>query len=163
MLILLVGCGEAVEDIPVKSKPAATTAAEPVAEAEKAAGEAVDEAEPVEEYRYNPAGKRDPFQSFVARQQSSQAISPDAPPLVRYPVDKFTLTGVISESAGSAALLVDPEGLGHVVRLGTYVGKNWGKVTSITGAGVVVTEEYHDIEGNLIVNPVTLRFSGKTE
>jgi type IV pilus assembly protein PilP len=161
LLLALVGCGEAVTDVPVKSKPTKTAAAtEEVKEKAEAVNEASEEALPVEEYRYNPTGKRDPFQSFIAKQQATQAIRDDAPPLQRYPVEKFSLKGVVSESGASHALLIDPEGLGHVVRVGTYVGNNWGKVTSISDGGIVVTEEFQDMEGNLIVSPVTIRFPG---
>lgn len=158
-LLVLSACGEAVDDkAPAAAKPAAPAvkAAAKDAEAEAAAA---DEAAPPE-YFYNPAGKRDPFQSFIAHPENQQQLAADAPPLQRYEVDKFTLHGVVKDTAGNAALLVDPEGIGHVVRLGTYVGRNWGKVTSITDSGIVVTEEYQDFEGNLIVNPVTLRFPG---
>jgi len=54
-------------------------------------------------------------------------------------------------------LIIDPEGLGHVVKIGTYVGRNWGKVTSIEDQIVTVTEEYKTPDDTLVVNPVQLR------
>lgn len=154
LVLALAGCGEAVDEA---APPApATKAAGKAAEATEATAEIV----ATEEYFYNPSGKRDPFQSFYARQAAQQELAPDAPPLQRYEVDKFTLHGVVKDGASPSALVVDPEGLGHVIRLGTYVGRNWGKVTSIAPRCVVVTEEYQDIEGNLIINPVNLCFPG---
>jgi Tfp pilus assembly protein PilP len=47
-----------------------------------------------------------------------------------------------------------------VVRHGTYVGRNWGKVTAISEDGVIVTEEYRMIDGELVVNPVSIQFGG---
>lgn len=154
LVLLLVGCGESVDEA-TPSAPVAKAGAKAAKETEEVA-----EAVAVEEYFYNPSGKRDPFQSFYARQAAQQELAPDAPPLQRYEIDKFTLHGVVKDGASPSALVVDPEGLGHVIRPGTYVGRNWGKVTSISDHCVVVTEEYQDIEGNLIINPVNLCFPG---
>ena len=44
--------------------------------------------------------------------------------------------------------------------MGTYVGRNWGKVSSISNHAVAVTEEYQTIDGELVVNPVTVHFPG---
>ena len=51
------------------------------------------------------------------------------------------------------AMVEDPDNVGHVMEIGTYIGKNWGKVTQITASEVVVTEEYQTIDGELVVNP----------
>ena len=42
------------------------------------------------------------------------------------------------------AMLEDPENRGWPVRLGDFVGKNWGKVTSIQRDQIVVTETITD-------------------
>ena len=42
------------------------------------------------------------------------------------------------------AMLEDPESRGWAVRLGDFVGKNWGKVTSIQRDQIVVTETITD-------------------
>ena len=52
--------------------------------------------------------------------------------------------------------LVDPEGVGHVMEIGTYIGRNWGKVTQVTNGEVVVTEEYQTIDGELVVNNISM-------
>lgn len=152
LLALLAGCGE---PIPPNDKPAAPR--KPVS----AATLAEEAAAQSDGYYYNPAGKRDPFQSFMAQQRrAGEVLGADAPPLQRYDVDKFNLRGVIWDTGSPRALLVDPDGTGHVVRIGSYVGRNWGKVTSITQDGLVVTEEYQTLDGELVVNPVTVRFPG---
>ena len=151
-LALLQACGE-----PIGGSGAPAPVAPPAAR--RAEEEKTDEGSPKEQWFYNPAGKRDPFASFMARQSTSQ-ISADAPPLQRWDTDKFSLTGVIWNVDVPRALLIDPEGIGHVVRLGTYVGRNWGKVTAISEDGIVVTEEYRTLDGELVVNPVSIRFGG---
>lgn len=116
-------------------------------------------AEEADAWFYNPAGKRDPFSSFLARATRPED-NPDAPPLQRWDTDRFVVTGIIWNVDAPRALLVDPEGTGHVVRHGTYVGRNWGKVTAISEDGVIVTEEYRMIDGELVVNPVSIQFGG---
>ncbi len=148
LVFALVACGEPLEapkigGPPKLSAPVPRAAAEPEADA----------------WFYNPAGKRDPFTSFLARSTRPED-NPDAPPLQRWDTDRFLVTGIIWNVDAPRALLVDPEGTGHVVRHGTYVGRNWGKVTAISEDGVVVTEEYRMLDGELVVNPVSIQFGG---
>lgn len=148
LALLLTACGEAVP------KGAGTTA--PTKAPAKSEGANAASAEAAE-YYYNPAGKRDPFQSFIKRGRAEE-IRADAPPLQRWDIDKYTLKGVIWNTSSPRALLIDPEGTGHSIVLGTYVGRNWGKVTSVSEGCVVVTEEYQTLDGELVVNPVTVCF-----
>jgi type IV pilus assembly protein PilP len=149
-LLFLVGCGEPVTpggDQPAPKKPVST--AELVEEEEDLPGDG---------FSYNPAGKRDPFQTFLARRVGPSEIDPNVPPLQRWDVDKYILRGIIWNTNAPRALLIDPEHQGHVVRTGSYVGRNWGKVTSISEECIVVTEEYQTIDGELVVRPVTICF-----
>lgn len=158
VLLLVAGCGEA-----IAPGGSSTPAPKPTAEkkAEPEAAPAVEE-EVVEAYYYNPAGKRDPFAGFLNKsREAANKVAEDAPPLQRWDVEKFSLKGVIWDTSAPRALLIDPDGLGHVVRVGTYVGRNWGKVSSISPSGVVVTEEYQTLDGELVVNPVQIRFPGR--
>ena len=62
------------------------------------------------------------------------------------------------------ALVEDPDGIGHVVDIGTLIGKNWGKVTQIKPEEIVITEEYRDpIENELIINEITMRLPDPAE
>ena len=145
-VVLLGACGE---PIPPDDQAASGPKAPPKVDLTEEAEPEV----PVDTYYYNPAGKRDPFQSFMAQQKKSgETLGADAPPLQRYDVDKFVLKGVIWDTSTPRALLIDPDRIGHVVHIGSYVGRNWGKVTSITQDGLVVTEEYQTIDGELVVS-----------
>ena len=148
--LVSLGCGEAIPDGNAKAAAAPKKVITPHAVA-AASGE---------EWFYNPAGKRDPFSSFLARRAEKGEIDITQPPLQRWDTDRYSLSGVIWNVDSPRALLLDPEGVGHVARQGTYVGRNWGKVTSISEDGVVVTEEYRMIDGELVVNPVTIKFGG---
>lgn len=152
--VLLAGCGE---PIPTDNKPAVPN----VDSRKSAAPEEAIAASVVEEYFYNPAGKRDPFKPFYdTRSVTKSTVDENAVPLQRWDVDKFILSGVIWNTSVPRALLIDPNGTGHVIQMGTYVGRNWGKVTSISDQAIVVTEEYQTIDGELVVNPVTVHFPG---
>lgn len=157
LVLLALGCGESIAPksggAPATAKPGAK---------EAAAGTPALPAPVADTYRYNPAGKRDPFQGFLNRAKPAVGQpSEDATPLQRWDVEKFTLKGVIWDTSVPRALLVDPDGLGHVVRVGTYVGRNWGKVSAISTDGVIVTEEYKTLDGELVVDLVQIRFPGR--
>lgn len=154
--LLLGGCGEPVQE--------AGSAPPPARPPEENLAKAAESADKKEEYSYNPNGKRDPFKGFMTRPTNrDEEVAPDTVPLQRWDIDKFALKGVIWDTAEPRGLLIDPEGTGHVIRIGTYVGRNWGKVTSINDEGVVITEEYQTLDGELVVNPVVVKFavSGK--
>ena len=105
-------------------------------------------------YTYNPIGKRDPFRSFFKGQDDGTIVNPT--PLQRFEVDQYLLVGVVWGVSNPKAMVQDPEGTGHVVQTGTYIGKNWGKVSAITSTSVVITEEFTNIDGELVTNQLTL-------
>ncbi len=108
-----------------------------------------------EDYVYNPIGKRDPYRSFLSLGGKIEDETPRTP-LQRYELDEYRLVGIIWGIDRPRALVEDPERVGHVMEIGTYIGKNWGKVTQITSTEVVVTEEYQTIDGELVVNPIRM-------
>lgn len=81
-------------------------------------------------------------------------------PLQKYEIDQYQLVGIIWGVERSRALVQDPEGVGHVMEIGTYIGKNWGKVTQINSSEVVVTEEFQTMEGELVVNNINMTLPG---
>jgi type IV pilus assembly protein PilP len=111
---------------------------------------------PVEEYTYNPIGKRDPFRSFLAEGVRADDEVPRTP-LQRFEIDQYALVGIIWGIDRPRALVEDPEKTGHVMEIGTYVGRNWGKVTQITDSEVVVTEEFQTLGGDLVVNTIRMK------
>ena len=125
--------------------------------------ELVVEEEPVDDYSYVSIGKRDPFRSFIA----SEVVVPtggQVGPLQIHEIDQYELRGVIWNIGEPRAMVEDPEGVGHVVELGTLIGKNWGKVTQIKPNALIITEEYRDpIENELIINEVTMRLPDPSE
>lgn len=159
LLIGLGGC-DLVEDL-MPSDGAADTP-ETSAPAPKAKAKAKKAKTPLEiaieaqaDYIYNPIGKRDPFRSFLSFGRTSDDDTPRTP-LQKYEIDQYSLVGIVWGVDRPRALVQDPSGVGHVMEIGTYIGKNWGKVTQISANQVVVTEEYQTIDGELVVNPINL-------
>ena len=111
-----------------------------------------------DEYDYNPIGKRDPFKSFLSlASDNDNESSVPRTALQKYDIGQYTLVGIIWGMERPRALVQDPEKQGHVMELGTYVGKNWGKVTNISDNRVIITEEYTTNQGELVVETIELR------
>lgn len=129
----------------------------PVAEHVKKAKEQEEEEE---KYSYNPNNKRDPFQSFLLSSGSSSLVD-NIPrtPLQKYEVNQYMLTGIIWGIDRPRALVEDPQGDGHVVEIGTYVGTKWGKVETIEEGIVTITEELQTVDGQLVVKKQELRLN----
>lgn len=143
---------------PVESAEAPTGEGAPKAEQE-APKDPLDIAIAAQEgYVYNPIGKRDPFRSFLAAGPKDDDEAPRTP-LQRYDLDQYHLVAVIWGIDRPRALVQDPENTGHVVEIGTYIGKNWGKVTQITSSGAVITEEYQTMDGELVVNEIPMKLA----
>ena len=159
LLLSLAGCDLLVSgegDAPEEKKVVAPVAPSGAAAKRDPIDEAIARQE---EYSYNPIGKRDPFRSFLNLDGGKKVIE-SASPLQKYEIDQYQLVGIIWGVERSRALVQDPEGVGHVMEIGTYIGKNWGKVTQINSSEVVVTEEYQTVDGELVVNNINMTLPG---
>jgi type IV pilus assembly protein PilP len=101
---------------------------------------------PTDIYVYSPIGKRDPFQNvFGNREDQPVRVEGRKPtPLQRWSLDQLRLSLTVTGTSSPMAMLEDPESRGWPVRIGDFVGKNWGKVTSIQRDMIVVTETITD-------------------
>ena len=57
--------------------------------------------------------------------------------------------GIILAKSGNRALVEEASGKGYVIKTGTYLGTNSGKVVKIEKDKVIVAEEYEDVLGNV--------------
>ena len=114
------------------------------------------------EYRYSPLGKPDPFMPFfrtsvskvrrTAKVKGRKAKRPAkcSTPLECMDVGQLTLVGVVLEPGGeSLAMAQDASGIGYILKRGTRIGYNNGKVIAIYRDKVIVREEVQDIRGNM--------------
>lgn len=130
--------------------PAATAVTAPTAPKKPVAA---DEEEKKVAYSYSPLGKRDPFRSFIELKVETTEVCCTQ----KYEIDQYHLVGIVWGVDRPRALVEDPERVGWVIEIGSYLGKNWGKVTGITSSEVIVTEEYQTIDGELVVNNISIK------
>ncbi|MBW1808856.1 MAG: pilus assembly protein PilP [Deltaproteobacteria bacterium] len=109
-------------------------------------------------YIYTPVGKRDPFKSFykVVRGPEKETLGGI---LTKYEIDQLKLTAVISGISKPRAQVELPSGKGIVVKVGTRIGKNFGRVVRIKNNEVIVAEDYRDWSGRKVTNYIHMKLS----
>jgi len=154
-LVLAPGC-DSIQELIGGDDEAQAPAAAPAPAPAPAAAATAEGPPPEEIFVYNPIGKRDPFRTFLTKENEDEN-GPARTDLQKYDIDQYKLVGIVWGNERPRALVQDPTGEGFVMEIGTYIGKNWGKVTQIQSDVVVVTEEYEAMDGRLIVNPIHLK------
>jgi type IV pilus assembly protein PilP len=106
---------------------------------------------------YNPQGKLDPFEPLfkdepeLAPSKSKRKKRIPRTPLEKIDLGQLKLVGVILASSGNRALVQEASGKGYIIKKGTYIGVNSGKVTEIKNDRVIVEEEIEDVVGKPII------------
>jgi len=109
-------------------------------------------------FSYSPIGKRDPFKSYISVLIKDPGASKlnQVSPTEEYELDQYQLTGLLSGTSQPRALVSDPKGAGHVIKIGTRLGRNGGRVTRISNNTVEVIEEFRAPTGERIRVPITI-------
>jgi len=104
--------------------------------------------------RYNPKGKVDPFDPLikdreaVAKKGKKIKRAPRTP-LERIDLGQLKLVGIILAASGNRALVEESSGKGYVVKNGTYIGTNGGKIINIQREKIFIEEKFEDIYGKI--------------
>jgi type IV pilus assembly protein PilP len=108
---------------------------------------------------YDPKGKVDPFVPLL-RDESAAVVAaklravgdPNRPktPLEKIDLGQLKLVAIITALGGNRALVEESSGKGYIIKEGTYIGLNSGKVVGIKADKVLVEEEFEDIYGKSI-------------
>jgi Tfp pilus assembly protein PilP len=108
-------------------------------------------------YVYNPAGKTDPFKSFIAIQEEQKGKEQKKPKtyLETLELSQLDLVMIAISPKGRWAMVRDAKGLGHVIKEGTAIGTNGGVVFKIEPGEVVIREEYMDFRGQKQFREIT--------
>jgi type IV pilus assembly protein PilP len=123
--------------------------------------EALPKFRPYEAFAYSAANMRSPFQppiksDTVARQKGSRQIKPDETRVKQFlegfTIDSFEMVGTISNDTGTFALLRGAGGV-HRVKVGDYLGRDNGRIVSISDSQVDVIEIVSDGEGAWLERP----------
>ncbi|MFZ9889394.1 MAG: pilus assembly protein PilP, partial [Myxococcota bacterium] len=145
---LQLGCGDEEEEEAVAAPRPSLKANTGDAPAE-AATPAADEAERLG-YSYDAVNRRDPFKTYfdelILEEQEQESLTE----LQRFELDKLKLIAVVVGTATPMAMVMDPTGKGHTVRIGTLIGKRFGQIKHIRRGEIVVQEEFRDFTGKRI-------------
>jgi type IV pilus assembly protein PilP len=108
-------------------------------------------------YFYDPAGKNDPFRSFIAEQEEIAEKQKRKPKTYLETLDlsQLELIAVIVGPRGNYAMVRDSKGTGHVITKGTAIGTEGGVVDRITDREVVIKEDFKDFRGNVKQKEIT--------
>jgi len=113
--------------------------------------------------KYDPSGKIDPFEPLFKEETVVAAAQPrlkkriPRTPLERIDLSQLKLVGIIMAASGNRALVEESSGKGYVIKEGTYIGTNGGKIVSIQKETVTVEEELEDVYGKLTIRKKELK------
>lgn len=103
--------------------------------------EILEEPTTADTYRYDPQGRRDPFQSLIGPKQVLQP-GQRPPGVPGFLIDEMKLQGVLKTKNGLVAMVNAPDNKGYLVRVGDKVLD--GEVIRITQTTVVFRQEVND-------------------
>jgi len=113
--------------------------------------------------KYSSAGKIDPFEPLfkeekeVVAKKSERKKRIPRTPLERIDLSQLKLVGIILAASGNRALVEESSGKGYVIKTGTYIGTNGGKIVNIEKDTVIVEEEFEDVFGKLKIRKKELK------
>jgi type IV pilus assembly protein PilP len=134
--------------------PAPEKAAEPAENEEKK--RSVAEALEDENFRYNAAGRRDPFKSLLVLQEKKKDISL-LPPIQQLDLKEIRITGIVMDEREGPRAMIKAKGRTFIVKKGTIIGKNEGEVIEVTLLGFRVVEKYVDFMGRETLKEVFIK------
>lgn len=119
---------------------------------------------PYEAFTYGASSMRSPFQPPVKidlnrPQKGSAEIKPDESRpkqfLEGFNIEAFEMVGLLANDIGRFALVSGAEGV-HRVKVGDYLGRNYGRIVAINDDRIEVVEIVPDGEGGWLERPRTL-------
>jgi len=109
---------------------------------------------------YIARGKIDPFEPLfkdetVAREKKKKRIP--RTPLEKLSLGQLKLVAIIRAPSGNKALVEESSGKGYVIKKGTYIGLNSGKIIKIEKDNILIEEEIQNIQGNIEIRQIELK------
>lgn len=125
---------------------------------------------------YTSSAAVEPFSNLkltqALKRESSQAVTNGAlvapelarrkEPLESFPLDSMALVGNITKS-GQPVALVRVDNLLYQVKVGNYLGQNYGKVTKISETQIILREIVQDAVGEWIERAATLELQERAK
>ena len=118
-------------------------------------------------FTYTADGLRNPFEPPPpSRGDGERTTALAAPDLQRpktrleeFPVEALRMVGTLEYEGAQRALVRDPLGDFHAVRVGDYLGADFGRVRAIGAAAIELVESIADGSGGWVTRPRTLALS----
>lgn len=117
--------------------------------------EALPQIQSPESFSYVAAGRRSPFAPLAPEAEDAGRVGAGPGPdlarerefLEHYSLDALRMVGSLRSEAGLHGLMLTPDGLVHRLATGDYLGRNHGRVTSISEQEVQLVELVTDGNG----------------
>ena len=112
---------------------------------------------------YDPKGRVNPFEPLFTGQQTAGLTKlkrkkrVPRTELEKIDLGQLKLVGIILASSGNKAWVEESNGKGYIIRKGTYIGTNTGKVVQIEENKVIIAEEFEDYRGNVILKNTEIK------
>lgn len=107
---------------------------------------------------YNAKGKLDPFAPLIKEKPVALAVKNRKAvrhklltPLEKLDLSQLKLVAILRAPSGNKALVEEDSGKGYIIKKGTYIGTNAGRVIDILPDKIIVEEEVEDIYGKISV------------
>ncbi|RLC25213.1 MAG: hypothetical protein DRH93_02495 [Deltaproteobacteria bacterium] len=104
---------------------------------------------------YDSKGKIDPFKPLIQdKSEESRPVVDKRPKRILTPLEKIELSqirlvAIIIMEKKQIAMVEEANGKGYEVGIGTYIGKNQGRVSEIHSSSIVIKELVQDYKGRL--------------
>ena len=95
--------------------------------------------------------------------KTKKTKSGERPPLERFNLSEFKLSGIVWGGFGYSAMLEGPDGKGYFVRQGSVLGPNRGVVKKITQNTMIIEEKYKTYTGETERKEIMLELRKKQE
>lgn len=112
--------------------------------------------EPFSSQKLTQALKRDSSQATANVALIAPELARRKEPLEAYPLDSVAMVGSLIK-VGQPVALVRVDNLLYQVRLGNYLGQNYGRITKVTDTGLTLREIVQDAAGEWIERAATLQ------
>lgn len=122
-------------------------------------GNAEPKSEPQMPANFSMSGKRDPFRPFTLNTRIHDRPRDHLSPLERYDLGQLRLVGVVWHIKEPHAMIEDGRGLGYIVKVGTPIGANDGRVRAIKPNEIIIEETYVDLFGRKKKREVNMKLS----
>ena len=107
-------------------------------------------------YRYSAVGKKDPFRNYFGDMATLNKEKKIVSELQNFDMTDLRLVAVVYGITDPRAVVVAPDGKSYIVRIGSFIGKNWGKISRILPDKLEIIETYKDPLGRKIINKLYL-------